>query len=80
MMIYAGVAIDRRIPLRVIMYAAVASLAGSAAAVQVATASEFISPVFIGTLAGLFAGTIMAIIMMAYDLNPRPPKELPPNP
>jgi hypothetical protein len=80
MMIYAGVAVDRRIPLRVIMYSAVASLAGSAAAVQVATVSEFISPVLIGTLAGLFAGTIMAILIMVYDMNPRQPDGLPPSP
>ena len=80
MMIYGSVAVDQRIPLRVIMYSAVASLAGSAAAVQVATVSEFSSPVLIGTLAGVFAGILMAILMMGCDMNPGPPKESPPNP
>lgn len=80
MMIYSAVAIDRRIPLRVMMYSAVASLAGSVAAVQVATESELTSSVAIGTLAGLFAGILMAILIIVYDMNPRPPGEIQHNP
>jgi len=80
MMIYSAVAIDRRIPLRVMMYSAVASLAGSVAAVQVATESELTSSVAIGTLAGLFAGILMAILIIVYDMNPRPPDEIQHNP
>lgn len=76
MMIYSAVAIDRRIPLRVMMYSAVASLAGSVAAVQVATESELTSSVAIGTLAGLFAGILMAMLIIVYDMNPRPPGEI----
>lgn len=80
MMIYSAVAIDRRIPLRVMMYSAVASLAGSVAAVQVATESELTSSVAIGTLAGLFAGILMAMLIIVYDMNPRPPGEIQHNP
>lgn len=80
MIIYSAVAIDRRIPLRVMMYSAVASLAGSAAAVQVATESELTSSVAIGTLAGLFAGILMAMLIIVYDMNPRPPGEIQHNP
>ena len=36
MMIYSAVAIDRQIPVRVIIYSAISSLAGSTAAVQIA--------------------------------------------
>ena len=69
MMIYSAVAIDRRIPLRVIMYSAAASLAGSVAAVQIATVGEVTSSVLVGSLAGLFAGTLMAMLTMVYDMN-----------
>jgi len=78
-MIYSAVAIDRRIPVRVIIYSAIASLAGSAAAVQIANVSELSSSVLIGTLAGLLAGTLMAMLMMVYDMNPRASGELPIN-
>jgi hypothetical protein len=71
MIIYSAVAIDRRIPLQVIAYSAIASLAGSMAALQVVTQSQLDSSVLIGTLAGLFSGILMAMLMLAYDL-PRP--------
>jgi hypothetical protein len=79
MMVYSAVAIDRRIPLRVLMCSAVASLAGSAAAVQIASVGEVTSAVLIGTLAGLFAGILMAMLIMVYDMKPQPSDELPPN-
>ena len=78
MMIYSAVAIDRRIPARIILYSALASLAGSAAAVQIARLGEVTSTVLTGTLAGLFAGILMAILLTLYDF--RPSEELPPNP
>jgi Cyclic nucleotide-binding domain len=71
MIIYSAVAIDRRIPLRVIAYSALASLAGSTSAVLVATQSGVTSSVLIGTLAGLFSGILMAILLLAYN-SPRP--------
>ena len=66
-----SVTIDRRIPLRMIAYSAIASLAGSTSAVLVATQSGGTSSVLIGTLAGLFSGILMAILLLAYD-TPRP--------
>jgi hypothetical protein len=58
------------IPTLVILYSAIASLAGSAAAVEVAHASQHTSPVWIGTLAGLFSSILMALLMIAYYMNP----------
>ena len=58
------------IPILVILYLAIASLAGSAAAVEVAHASHHNSPVWIGTLAGLFSNILMALLMIAYYMNP----------
>jgi len=69
--IYSAVTIDRRIPLRMIAYSALASLAGSTSAVLVAAQSGMTSSVLIGTLAGLFSGILMAILLLAYD-TPRP--------
>jgi hypothetical protein len=79
MMIYSAVAIDRRIPVRVIFYSAIASLAGSTAAVQIANVSQVSSSVLIGTMAGLFAGILMARLLMVYDTKPRSSGELPTN-
>jgi hypothetical protein len=70
--IYSTLAIERRIPLRVIICSAIASLAGSAAAVQVATMTDFTSSVMIGAFAGLFAGILMVMMVMIYDRTPRP--------
>jgi hypothetical protein len=74
--IYSAFTVDRRIPLRVIIYSVVASLAGSIAAVQIADQSELTSSVWVGTLAGLFAGILMAMLMLVYDMNPAPPSEV----
>ena len=70
--IYSTLAIERRIPLRVIICSAIASLVGSAAAVQVATMTDFTSSVMIGAFAGLFAGILMMMMVMIYDRTPRP--------
>ena len=59
------------IPLRMIAYSVLASLAGSTSAVLVATQSGVTSSALIGTLAGLFSGILMAILLLAYDI-PRP--------
>lgn len=62
---------DSRTPMLVIVYAAVASLAASAAAVEIAQRSDLsASPVWIGTLAGLFAAILMAMLMITYYTNP----------
>lgn len=62
---------DSRTPLLVIVYAAIASLAASAAALELARRSDLAdSPVWIGTLAGLFAAILMAMLMIAYHTKP----------
>ena len=66
-----AVTIDRKIPLRMIAYSALASLAGSTSAVMVASQAGMTSSVLVGTLAGLFSGILMAILLLAYEL-PRP--------
>jgi uncharacterized membrane protein len=59
-----------KIPALVILYSVIASLAGSAAAVEVAHASHYESPVWVGSLAGLFSCILMALLMIAYFMNP----------
>lgn len=63
-----------RTPGLVIVYGAVASLAGSAAAMEVARLSGLAtSPVWIGTLAGLFSVILMAMLMITYHAYPGEP-------
>jgi tellurite resistance protein TehA-like permease len=62
---------DSRTPLLVIVYAAIASLVSSAAALEIAQQSHLEdSPVWIGTLAGLFAAILMAMLMITYHTHP----------
>jgi hypothetical protein len=59
------------LPVVVIVYAAIASMAGSAAAVEIDHASGLTSPVWIGTTAGLISGILMALLMITYHMTPR---------
>ena len=61
---------DMRTPMLVILYAAVASLAGSTAAKEVADLSEATAAVWIGTLAGLFSSILLAMLMITYHTAP----------
>lgn len=62
---------DSRTPMLVVVYSAVASLAGSTAALEVARRSDLASSgVWIGTLAGLFSGILLAMLMITYHTNP----------
>jgi tellurite resistance protein TehA-like permease len=61
---------DSRTPTLVIVYSAIASLAGSSAAMEVAQQSEVSASVWIGTLAGLFSAILMALLMITYHTNP----------
>jgi hypothetical protein len=61
---------DSRTPGLVIVYAAIASLAGSAAAKEVSDVSEISAGVWIGTLAGLFSSILLALLLIAYHTNP----------
>ena len=59
-----------RMPALVLIYSAVASHAGSSAAMEVAQQSEVSASVWIGTLAGLFSAILMAMLMITYYTNP----------
>jgi hypothetical protein len=62
---------DSRTPTLVVVYSAVASLAGSAAAVEIARRSDLAgSAVWIGTLASLFSAILLAMLMITYHTNP----------
>ena len=62
---------DSRTPTLVVVYSAVASLAGSAAAVEIARRSDLAgSAVWIGALAGLFSAILLAMLMITYHTNP----------
>jgi hypothetical protein len=66
----SGAGSDSRTPMLVIVYSAIASLAGSSAAMEVAQQSEVSASVWIGTLAGLFSAILMALLMITYHTNP----------
>jgi hypothetical protein len=59
-----------RIPTLVLIYAVVASLAGSSAATEVAQQSDVTASVWVGTLAGLFSSILMAMLMITYFTHP----------
>jgi hypothetical protein len=62
---------DSKTPGLVIVYAAVASLGAGSLALEVAEHSGLGgAPVWIATLAGLFASILLAILMVTYHTNP----------
>jgi tellurite resistance protein TehA-like permease len=67
---------DLRTPVLVLVYSAVASLAGSAAAKEVSDVSELSSAVWIGALAGLFSAILLALLLITYHTNPGEPPRL----
>ena len=67
--IFSALAIEGPIPLRLIMNSVVASLIAGAAAVGVATETDLTSSVIIASMGGLFAGILMAMQMMVYDMD-----------
>jgi putative effector of murein hydrolase len=74
----AGVGPDdtHRTPALVLVYAIIASLAGSLAAKEVSDFSEITAPVGIGALAGLFSGVLLAMLMITYHTHPGHPPRL----
>lgn len=62
--IYSTITVD--IPFRVLVHALLASLVGSAAAVQIASMGEITSSAGLGALSGLIAGVLMALLMTVY--------------
>ena len=62
---------DRRVPMVVVVNAAVASIAGSLAARDIA--SYIYAPpsaVFVGAVAGLLSAVLLAMLMITYHMNP----------
>ena len=59
-----------RIPTLVLIYAVIASLAGSSAATEVAQQSDMTASVWLGTLAGLFSSILMSMLMIVYFTHP----------
>lgn len=64
---------DRRVPMVVIVSAAVASIAGSLAAHDIAGSQFGLQvPALLGMFAGLLSAVLMAMLMITYHTNPRP--------
>jgi hypothetical protein len=61
---------DSRTPVLVIVFSAVASLAGSLGALEVANLSQVSAPAWLGTLGGLFSSILLAMLMITYHTNP----------
>jgi hypothetical protein len=59
-----------RTPVLVLVYSAIASLAGSSAAMEVAQQSHVTASAWVGTLAGLFSAILMAMLMITYHTQP----------
>jgi hypothetical protein len=70
----AGVgADDRKVPMVLLVNAAIASIAGSLAAHDIAgLIADPPSSVIIGTFAGLLSAVLMAMLMITYHANPSP--------
>jgi hypothetical protein len=70
----AGVgADDRKVPMVLLVNAAIASIAGSLAAHDIAgLIADPPSSVIIGTFAGLLSAVLMAMLMITYHANPIP--------
>jgi Na+/citrate or Na+/malate symporter len=57
---------DEAIPAVVVIYAAIAAIAGSLGGLELARLLHEPSPVWIGTLSGLLSSILMALLMIAY--------------
>lgn len=67
--VYSALAIEHPIPISVVIYSFVAAIIAGAAAVGIATEFEVRSPIVIGTLGGLFAGFLTAMLVWAHELD-----------
>jgi len=65
--IYSALAIEHSIHARVIIYSVVASLIAGAAAVGVASETDLKSSIIVGSLAGLFAGLLMLMLIIVSE-------------
>jgi len=71
--IYSALAIEQPLPMRVILYSIITSIIGGVAAIGTATVAGWTTSVIIGALGGFFAGLLMLMLVMAYDLAKREP-------
>ena len=60
---------ESRIPGVLLVNVAIASVAGSLAAHDVATYADVLEPVVMGALAGLFSAILMALLMITFHSN-----------
>ena len=61
---------ESKIPNLVLVYSAVASLGGSSLADELVRLGGIGSPIWLGTLAGLFSCILLAMLMITYYMNP----------
>jgi hypothetical protein len=67
--VYSALAIERPIPFNVVIYSLVASVIAGAAALGLATEWGVRSPIVIGTLGGLFAGFLTAMLVLSHEMD-----------
>jgi hypothetical protein len=66
--IYSALAIEQPLPMRVILYSIITSIIAGLAAIGTASVAGWTTSVTIGALGGFFAGLLMLMLVMAYDL------------
>jgi len=71
--IYSALGLEQPLPMRVILYSIITSIIGGAAAIGAASMAGWTTSVTIGALGGFFAGLLMLMLVMAYDLAKREP-------
>lgn len=67
--VYSVLAIERPIPFTVVIYSLAASVIAGAAALGLATEFGVKSPILIGTLGGLFAGFLTAMLVLTHEMD-----------
>ena len=68
---------DSGIPGVIIVFSAVASIAGSLAAEDISESVLQLSPAMVGAFAGLLSGVLMVMLMVTYHMNPDKPGNRP---
>jgi hypothetical protein len=64
---------DSGIPVVIVVFAAVASIAGSLAAEDIGESVLHLSPAMLGAFAGLISSVLMVMLMATYHMNPDKP-------
>ena len=67
---------DASLPAIIIMFSAVASLAGGLAAYALTQTITGLPPALLGLLAGALSSVLMAMLMITYHMNPDKPQNL----